>query len=193
MQQKTSFSELHPLTRPQEVTLGDGHILEATAEGTVMIETLLPDGSTKKCRLQDVLYIPKLSHNLRSVSKASEAGKSTAPGAKSSTRTTVIAFATRVVNLYYLESFRSQHESDKYGTPFVTKLPKFTRTPSTCRGLHGNSSWSPPLLMPFEDSSYLSWTPPKAAPFRGLRQPLWTLCYTCMYVFANSASAHAQV
>ena len=85
---------------------------------------------------------------------------------------------------------------DIYGTPFVTKLPKFTRTPSTCRGLHGNSSWSPPLLMPFEDSSYLSgtppkavpfedssylsWTPPKAALFRGLRQPLWTLCYTCV-------------
>ena len=99
-----------------------------------------------------------------------------------------------------------------YGTPFVTKLPKFTRTPSTCRGLRGNSSGSPPLLMPFEhssylsgtppkavpfedssylsgtppkavpfeDSSYLSWTPPKAATFRGLRQPLWTLCYTCM-------------
>ena len=63
---KTSFSELHPLTRPQEVTLGDGHILEATAKVTVMIEMLLPDGSTKKCKLQDVLYVPKLSHNLLS-------------------------------------------------------------------------------------------------------------------------------
>ena len=112
MQQKTSFSELHPLTRPQEVTLGDRHILEATAEGTVMIETLLPDGSTKKCRLQDVLYVPKLSHNLRSVSNASEAGKSTAPGAKSSTRTTVIAFATRVANLYYLEFCRRGQQSN---------------------------------------------------------------------------------
>ena len=70
-------NKLHPLPRPQEITLGDGHILEATAEGPVMIKMLLLDGSTEKCRLQDMLYVPKLSHNLFSVSKASEGGKST--------------------------------------------------------------------------------------------------------------------
>ena len=70
------FSELHPLSRPQKVIGGDRHVLEATAEGTVTIEMLLPDGGTKRCKLQDVLYVPNLSHNLVSVSKASEARKS---------------------------------------------------------------------------------------------------------------------
>ena len=35
----------------------------------------LPGGKTRKCRLQDLLYVPNLSYNLFSVSKASEAGK----------------------------------------------------------------------------------------------------------------------
>ena len=38
---KSLFSELRTLETPQEVTLGDGHNLQATADGTVMLETLL--------------------------------------------------------------------------------------------------------------------------------------------------------
>ena len=75
--EKEIFSELKSLETPQEVTLGDGRALQATAKGTVTLEMLLPDGSTKKCRLQDVLLVPTLSHSLLSVSKASEAGKTT--------------------------------------------------------------------------------------------------------------------
>jgi hypothetical protein len=46
----------------QKVTLGDRqYSLEATAEGTVMLETLLPDGNTKKCRLNNVLLVAKLA------------------------------------------------------------------------------------------------------------------------------------
>ena len=56
------FSGMKHLRRPQEVTLGDGHVLEATAEGTVTLEMLLPDGSTKSCSLTNVLYVPKLSY-----------------------------------------------------------------------------------------------------------------------------------
>ena len=41
----------------QGVTLGDGHTLDSTGVG---METLLPDGSTQKCTLNDVLYVPKL-------------------------------------------------------------------------------------------------------------------------------------
>ena len=74
---KQLFSELRHLETPQEVTLGDGHGLEATTEGTVTLETMLPDGSTKKCRLENVLLVPNLSYSLLSVSKASEAGKTT--------------------------------------------------------------------------------------------------------------------
>ena len=48
---KKLFREQHQLRRPQEVTLGDGHVLEATAEGSVTLEMLLPDGSSQKCNL----------------------------------------------------------------------------------------------------------------------------------------------
>ena len=64
------FVELRELKTPQEVTLGDGRSLEGTAEGTVKLETLLPDGSTKICRLENILLVPKLSYSLLSVSKA---------------------------------------------------------------------------------------------------------------------------
>ena len=35
----------------------------------------LPDGTTKVCKLNDVLYVPKLSYNLLSVPRAAKAGK----------------------------------------------------------------------------------------------------------------------
>ena len=35
----------------------------------------LPDSTTQLCKLRDVLYVPNLSYNLISVSKASEVGK----------------------------------------------------------------------------------------------------------------------
>ena len=69
------FSDLSILKRHQEVSLGDGHVLEAVAEGTFSLQMSLPDGSTKKCSLKKVLLIPKLAYNLLSVSKASETGK----------------------------------------------------------------------------------------------------------------------
>lgn len=107
---KQLFSELRHLETPQEVTLGDGHGLEATAEGTVTLETMLPDGITKKCRLENVLLVPNLSYSLLSVSKASEAGKTTKfdnSGCEIRNKNKeVIGFATRVGNLYYLEYCR---------------------------------------------------------------------------------------
>ena len=54
------FVELRQLKTP----LGDGHSPEGTAEGTVKLETLLPDGSTTKCRMDNV---PKLSYSLLSI------------------------------------------------------------------------------------------------------------------------------
>ena len=75
---KQVFGELRSLYVPQEVILGDGHVLEAIAEGTVSLQMLLPDGNMKRCDLKNVLLVPKLSHNLLSVLKASESGKSSA-------------------------------------------------------------------------------------------------------------------
>ena len=72
---KSFFSELKSLKDGQEVSLGDGHVLEATVEGTVPLEMVLPDGSKQKCNLKNVLLIPKLAYNLLSVSKSTKAGK----------------------------------------------------------------------------------------------------------------------
>ena len=71
------FVELCNLEKPLEVTLGDGHALDAIGRGVVVLETNLPSGRTKKCKLHDVLYVPKLSYNLLSVSRISDAGKTT--------------------------------------------------------------------------------------------------------------------
>ena len=97
-----SFTKLKQLQTPQLVTLGDGRSLEGTAEGIVILETLLPDGRTKKCTLNNVLLVPKLSYSLLSVSKASSKGKTTRFDKKGceilNEKKEVIAFATRVGN-----------------------------------------------------------------------------------------------
>ena len=81
------FVELCNLEKPLEVTLGDGYNLDAIGCGVVILETKLPSGKTKKCKLNDVLYVPKLSYNLLSVSKISDAGKTTRPAVKFCMRT----------------------------------------------------------------------------------------------------------
>ena len=56
------------------VQLGDGKVLKASGRGAVTLFTFLPGGKHTKCKLQNVLLVPKLSYNLLSVSKATEAG-----------------------------------------------------------------------------------------------------------------------
>lgn len=111
---KKLFRELDSLRRPQEVTLGDGHVLEATSEGTVPLQMLLPDGSTKRCNLQNVLFVPKLSYSLLSVTKVSETGKTTKFNNSGceilNGDNKVIAFATKVGNLFYLEVCRNPQQ-----------------------------------------------------------------------------------
>ena len=60
---RAQFTDIRQLDRSQEVTLGDEihHQLEGTAEGTVKIETLLPDSNTQMCTTKNVLYVPNLS------------------------------------------------------------------------------------------------------------------------------------
>ena len=103
---KGLFVELCKLEKPLEVTLGDGYDLHAVGRGVVLLETKLPSGRTKKCKLQDVLYVPKLSYNLLSVSKITDAGKSTRFGEANcqilDEQRKLIAVANRVGDLYYL-------------------------------------------------------------------------------------------
>jgi len=71
------FESLENLRHPIDVSVGDGRTLKATGRGIVSLNMKLPNGNLKKRKLIDVLYVPKLSYNLLSVSKASENGKTT--------------------------------------------------------------------------------------------------------------------
>lgn len=100
------FVELRSLEEPQEVTLGDGYAVEATGRGVVALEVTTTGDKTKKCKLHDVLYVPKLSYNLLSVSRATKSGKAVEFGAAGceiiDENRKLIATATRVGSLYYL-------------------------------------------------------------------------------------------
>ena len=58
---RQSFVNFHPLRKPQDVTLGDGHALGAIETGDVILELLLGNGESRRCKLHNVLYIPKLA------------------------------------------------------------------------------------------------------------------------------------
>ena len=107
---KNLFVDMRRLEAPQQVTLGDGSPMEGPAEGTVKLAMILPDGSTQKCKLENVLYVPKLSYSLLSVSIAFEAGKTTNFDKKEckifNQEKKVIAVATKHGNLYYLDHSR---------------------------------------------------------------------------------------
>ena len=74
---KKLFVDLQPLKKPMEVSLGDGHTLEAIGRGVVPLKMKLPNSSPRRCNLQDVLYVPALLYNLISVARAAENGKVT--------------------------------------------------------------------------------------------------------------------
>ena len=45
------FVELRSFKEPLQVTLDDGHALQATGRGNVVVEMKLPDGVTKTCKV----------------------------------------------------------------------------------------------------------------------------------------------
>lgn len=67
------FSDYKKFDEPEKVTVGDGGTLKAVGRGSVRMLMNLSDGVTRKCRLSNVLYVPGLTYNLVSVSKASKA------------------------------------------------------------------------------------------------------------------------
>ena len=97
------FSELHPIEKPLEVLLGDGHVLNAAGSGVV----LLPNGKMRRCKLRSVLYVPSLSYNPLSVSRVAQSGKVTKFGRLAchilNANHKVIARATKVGSLYHLD------------------------------------------------------------------------------------------
>ncbi len=108
------YKDITVLDNPQEVSLGDGRVLKATAEGTESLQMLLTDGTKKRCNLGNVLLIPKLAYNLLSISKVSDAGKTVKFDDEkceiSNSRGECIAIGSRMGNLYYLQFDRQQQQ-----------------------------------------------------------------------------------
>ena len=96
-------------------------MLKATGSGIVALELVLPDGTTKKCRLHDVIYVPELLYNLLSVSKMTEVGKRISfYGPRCQVfdkKERVFAIATKIGKLYYLScsQFNNCHHINAAG------------------------------------------------------------------------------
>ena len=101
------FSELHPLDKPLEVMLGDGHVLNAAGSGVVLLDMRLPNGKMQRCKLRSVLYVPSLSYNLLSVSRVAQSGKVTKFGRLAchilNANHKLIARAIKVGSLYHFD------------------------------------------------------------------------------------------
>ena len=109
------FVKLRSLKQPLEVTLGDGCAVEVTGQGTVVLEMASTSGKMSRCKLHEVLYVPDLSYNLLSVSKAVEAGKVVEFSETScqilDANRKPITVAMRVGNLYYLNCLTDRQQA----------------------------------------------------------------------------------
>ena len=52
------FHQIIGLETPQELTVDDGHSVQATGPGDVILRMNVPNGKIRKCKLSDVLYAP---------------------------------------------------------------------------------------------------------------------------------------
>ena len=100
------FEVFHPLQVPQQVTLGDGHKLEAVGTGVVTLKLKLREGEFKIGKLSDVLYVPKLAYNLLNIPKVTEVGKEVTfdelHGHVLDDQGELVAMASKTGSLYYL-------------------------------------------------------------------------------------------
>lgn len=104
---KSIFTNLHTLSSPLPVTLGDGRSLQAVGRGDIVLKMNLPQERTESCILHDVLLIPELSYNLLSVTSAAKRGKMTTFNETTceikDSKSRVIALGHREGGLYYLD------------------------------------------------------------------------------------------
>ena len=112
----SSFSELTSLSNNLNIKVGNGECLQAVASGKVQINLLSANGMTN-CTLEDVLYVPKLAHNLISISRIACSGKLTEfdiEGCKITDQNKVVATGDKVNNLYILNASSNSDEYANY-------------------------------------------------------------------------------
>ena len=108
------FIQYQTFKTPQKVSVGDGYTLEAVGSGIVALTLELPDHKTKKCKLHEVLYVPKLTYNLLSVSKMTDAEKHITFSDDEcfvyNENEELLAVATKTGSLYHLICYQSLQE-----------------------------------------------------------------------------------
>ena len=107
------FVQYEVFEKPQEISVGDGYMLQAIGSGIIALTLELSDHKTRKCKLHDVLYIPELKYNLLRVSKLTDDEKHVSfcknkcfvyKGEK------LLAVATKTGSLYHLDCVLSTHQ-----------------------------------------------------------------------------------
>ena len=103
----SQFANLQTLTDSLTVTLGDGHTLQATGRGDVILQMKLPHAKSQECTLHNVLFVPGLAYNLLSVTSAAKKDKITTfydlRCEIRDTKSRLIACGHREGSLYYLD------------------------------------------------------------------------------------------
>ena len=118
------FTNLHALSPPMYITLGDGRSLQASGRGDIALKMNLPQEKIESCILHDVLLIPELSYNLLSVTSAAKRGKTIFTETMCEIRDSnsrIVALGRRDGGLYYLDHggpvlrvhFSQHHNSTK--------------------------------------------------------------------------------
>ena len=106
------FINMKKLDKAKDITLGDGHSVKAFGIGTVDLNVIVSDEKQQRCRLFETQYVPKLSYNLLSVSKATRSGKSFTFTETCchllDEKQNVVATGSKVGNMYYLNCIDEQ-------------------------------------------------------------------------------------
>ena len=109
------FINMKKLDKAEDITLDDGHSVKAFGIGTVDLNVRVSDEKQQKCRLFEILYVPKLSYNLLSVSKATRSGKSFIFTESRchllDEKRNVVATGSKVGNMYYLNCIDEQEST----------------------------------------------------------------------------------
>ena len=119
---RSLFTELQNLEKPLDIILGDGRTLNATGCGSVIV-MLESDSLKRKCKFYDVLYVPELTYNLLSVSKAVDKGISFTFNESEcvikDSNQKLITIATKAGSLYRVAGTMPKEQVHS-----VTKLPR---------------------------------------------------------------------
>ena len=111
------FSSMRKLEKVKKIKVGNGKYLKASKTGTVKL--LIKTGNkVRKCKLNNVLFVPDLKFNLLSVSKSAEAGKRTefdTRGCKFIDVMTneTVGTASKLGDLYYVNCESIERESNR--------------------------------------------------------------------------------